>query len=1254
MSRQKINQQRLKIRKQLEQLRIKNESRLSKPLNNYLSDITGEWRNVNINTLKKLLSKMEALDDVESKKKFTRTSLMKVEVVPSLYQVHAWAWLHGKVDDKDDMNRERNLYKYWFISKSKAWKRFKEGDRIYPNLSSEIFNDFMKDMFKDDGETMNLITNVLSILEYIEITDKSPALDDEAMAAKHNHFRYKRLHESSQKYLASRFITYEMNEDPDNIDTIIKATAQTDYIEHHRIPNSCMASLIIDTYKDSFDKYHEKFCKKKEQLTYEFIYKLCFGKEYEGGAIGMSVEDCRPFFEKYRLGLEIFNHRNKIITSIRPESYNTHIKPQILRVMYKDSHVYHINGMESFIRKEIYDLSPPSEKYSLPKSEHNTMHHTAGSIEEIIDVMANLEDNEYENNTVNIMYTSNINKLVKYLHENGFHPEVMTLSRVRVSNVRFINLKKGDITYNINVMVPFTHDGANEEENNVSIEYYNKYRIEVGKFQTSIINKNNMTDYNDAIKEAMEWFPIGVVCGKCQDLDMNGMKLMNIDFKKHYTACLLEAPYLPVISYFEQPKPYDGHSIKDDCMYMITLEEFDHVFTARQYTHTRMFGHNLKKLKLKYSIDSYINLIKRPNNMKEAIDKVYASDLTEQHKKDIVNITIGILGKKENARRRTDIFKDKDDAFMYYRENGGGLYENDGMYYVNRVLKTKLNQGFLPIHEMVLDNARMKMYEMTNILIKDGFKIYGFKTDSVFVNMPTKSLHKYKVFHLKHKNNQIGGFRFEYDNVCVNYEPRSTTNLPYWKNGVPDWNYEFDMNPNYVKIKDEYNDEEINGKINNKSILIGKAGCGKTWNAIKYALGKYNKDEILVVTPWNAQAINVIVSYGVNAITFHMLKGMNLTETERKEYNVTGIKVIIFDEIMLHTHKNLIKMYKYMQSKPDITFIATGDARQLEAIGDVIDNNLKLRYIIQMFSNVINLMENKRIKKEHKVKMQAIENDIEKGTAINDIILKYFSNQMVGLNDVQEKDIQRGVTYFNSSQQYMNRSVHKYVPHVGNSRFLPNGIKLYVGESLICKKPVVSLQVGKATKTSRKMHVNNTYMIEKFCKDNMVLKNGLTGDMHVITYDTAWKCFILPYFNTVHASQGAKISENFVICDWQTRHATASSNWFYTAITRAVDLDHIHFLEDSLYASVVNIENKIEGYKKQDKLKGRAWGDDYIDEDWVMREYRKCPCCKGCGAHLSFEAGDRNVITVDRIDNNLAHIKNNCQLLCYVCNCAKK
>jgi hypothetical protein len=179
----------------------------------------------------------------------------------------------------------------------------------------------------------------MSILQYIEITDKGRDFNEDELG--HDHVRYKKLHYSSQKYLSSHFITYEMNMEADNLDNMFKASARHEYIQQNEIANSCMASLVIDVYKESFDKYHESKCKTKDKLTYEFLYKLIFNKEYEGGCIGLTIEECKAFFEKYRLGLEVYNHRNQCLTKIEhghitpilsPKFYGSFIKIAIFTI----------------------------------------------------------------------------------------------------------------------------------------------------------------------------------------------------------------------------------------------------------------------------------------------------------------------------------------------------------------------------------------------------------------------------------------------------------------------------------------------------------------------------------------------------------------------------------------------------------------------------------------------------------------------------------------------------------------------------------------------------------------------------------------------------------------------------------------------------------------------------------------------------------------------------------------------------------
>jgi len=56
---------------------------------------------------------------------------------------------------------------------------------------------------------------------------------------------------------------------------------------------------------------------------------------------------------------------------------------------------------------------------------------------------------------------------------------------------------------------------------------------------------------------------------------------------------------------------------------------------------------------------------------------------------------------------------------------------------------------------------------------------------------------------------------------------------------------------------------------------------------------------------------------------------------------MTGIKCLVLYEIMLLQYEKLIKLWKFMAAKPEITCIATGDPKQLQAINDTITPSKK-------------------------------------------------------------------------------------------------------------------------------------------------------------------------------------------------------------------------------------------------------------------------------------------------------------------------
>ena len=81
---------------------------------------------------------------------------------------------------------------------------------------------------------------------------------------------------------------------------------------------------------------------------------------------------------------------------------------------------------------------------------------------------------------------------------------------------------------------------------------------------------------------------------------------------------------------------------------------------------------------------------------------------------------------------------------------------------------------------------------------------------------------------------------------------------------------------------------------------------------------------------------------------------------------------------------------------------------------------------------------------------------------------------------------------------------------------------------------------------------------------------------------------------------------------------------------------------------------------QQDKKCFRDYNiNDYVNTEWIYEQLDKQNNkCLICFIPLEAFLNENNIvksnITIDRIDNKISHIKNNCQILCNMCNCSKK
>lgn len=153
------------------------------------------------------------------------------------------------------------------------------------------------------------------------------------------------------------------------------------------------------------------------------------------------------------------------------------------------------------------------------------------------------------------------------------------------------------------------------------------------------------------------------------------------------------------------------------------------------------------------------------------------------------------------------------------------------------------------------------------------------------------------------------------------------------------------------------------------------------------------------------------------------------------------------------------------------------------------------------------------------------------------------------------------------------------------------------------------------------------------------------------------KNFSYPYAFTGHSLQGDTIDKPIVIFDSEFEHV--SRKWLYVALTRSSDLNNVYVYSGKLVTkiSTSDIENKIVGYIRQDVSAHRGYNEKkYVDVDWVIKQSKfqmhRCSCCNEV-MNLRNDGGMLDW-TIDRIDNEMGHVKNNCTLMCLHCNITKK
>ena len=306
----------------------------------------------------------------------------------------------------------------------------------------------------------------------------------------------------------------------------------------------------------------------------------------------------------------------------------------------------------------------------------------------------------------------------------------------------------------------------------------------------------------------------------------------------------------------------------------------------------------------------------------------------------------------------------------------------------------------------------------------------------------------------------------------------------------------------------------------------------------------------------------------------------------------------------------------------------------------------------KVFPNQITLKINKRVKtaKQRKILNKLKEDIFDKKKNPIDI---FRQHKFKIINHMSQLKTTQNICYFNFRAEEINRHVHDNLVVKPKEHVIKiKGVEYYPELNIVCRKHY--------KKEGIHLIVNYVYKIVFINDKKFIIMDEFEGSTFTLDINLM-KYFKLEYASTVHSVQGMSIEEPITIFDTNTPYVNRKFIW--TALTRATDLDNVTIYEHSseevkaLASSKVEqyFKLKVEGYKAQDKKANREYDDeDYISAPWIKEQFLTCKACPTCRKlfERSLDAHNdvKTNITADRIDNKIAHVKNNCKLVCIECN----
>ena len=609
-----------------------------------------------------------------------------------------------------------------------------------------------------------------------------------------------------------------------------------------------------------------------------------------------------------------------------------------------------------------------------------------------------------------------------------------------------------------------------------------------------------------------------------------------------YTAIISEKYKVDNLKCFDYRRNYTDILINNEVDYNVfhdfnQIEEFDGNLTEGEYYIKRVcyLGNNTIKISLgwwpfvlvKYLIEvgsitiEDIPYIIRPSyklpakTFSKFANKIY--DLFKDiGAKPLNNYFIGELNKQSIKKTKgcvTDSYATAMGLLTHYLEQGKDikLYQVGKLYFLRLNHREKLFSGHCPIWRHIIASSYIKLDKLHKAVVGPETKVIAYKVDSIKVLRPLD-------IELKDDNDQIPG--------DIHSETASKPQ-GYLINDL-------EIKPEYKFVKPEWKivPEDLEFVKKNSCLVQGVGGCGKT------EMNKNSSTENTLCLSETNKAIDVCRERGIiKSKTFDKYFGSYPDQIKRAinalgQYDKISVHI---DEFSMTPNKFFRYLLKAKRKFPKLKYVLFGDINQCKPPETVWFDYMKSKLIMELVDYNLMTLSYKNTRYDAKT-YEALDYFI-KNKRLPDIckdktlLDKSYTN----------------ICYYNTTRKTINTDRLKdYCIEFEKKVVKVNGMDIAEGV------PVVAIDND---------HTNQIYNSQMFTLDKVNDTIKLSRDRNKkkvekeITHETFTKYFNLGFCCTVYKYQGDTIRNHYNIYDTDTM----SFNELYTALSRCVTLDNVHF-----------------------------------------------------------------------------------------------